>query len=297
MRSFIVLATLMGAVMLSPFAVGHAQTRATVLLKSGDRVTGEFQDIENDQIYLRLSQDEERRIPVDDALVIDLEGAARDLPRDEAQLASGPGDVVVLRNGTTWKGTLQDVHRVGEGGAQTIAGAAIEVVFRHKDGTERLPLDRVARLYLSEMDLHRYKGAVAQAATAPQETAAPTPTVSIPVGQAGNVTATSPWTQTQLVVSEGELVTFKASGEIAVGPNEVATVDGSRAERRDPSAPLPQVLAGALIGRVGTGPPFGIGSQVVPLRMPAAGQLYLGINEGTAGLADNSGAFIVTVSK
>jgi len=51
----------------------------------------------------------------------------------------------------------------------------------------------------------------------------------------------------------------------------------------------------ALIGRVGNGTPFPIGSSTQPIVMPDSGRLMLGNNDSQA--ADNSGAFFVTVSK
>ena len=51
-------------------AVQVPEAQAAILLKSGNRVAGEFQDIQNDEIYLRLSPTEERRIPVDGVLVV-----------------------------------------------------------------------------------------------------------------------------------------------------------------------------------------------------------------------------------
>jgi hypothetical protein len=75
----------------------------------------------------------------------------------------------------------------------------------------------------------------------------------------------------------------------------VATAFGSKSGRKATSAPLPNVLAGALIGRIGTsGQPFAIGSGVsVP--MPAAGQLFLGINDD--GFADNQGELRVDITR
>jgi hypothetical protein len=58
-------------------------------------------------------------------------------------------------------------------------------------------------------------------------------------------------------------------------------------------APLPRQFAGALIGRIDNGQPFGIGNQA-SLRMPASGILYLGVNDDI--VSDNSGQFDVVVS-
>jgi hypothetical protein len=57
-------------------------------------------------------------------------------------------------------------------------------------------------------------------------------------------------------------------------------------------SPLPTVPAGALIGRVGNGAPFGIGDQSsVP--MPFDGVLSLAVNDDER--SDNAGEFVVSV--
>ena len=63
-------------------------------------------------------------------------------------------------------------------------------------------------------------------------------------------------------------------------------------EVRNPRFPVPTLPVGALIGRVGNGVIFGIGSNT-SVQLPSTGRLFLGINEGN--LDDNSGAFDVTV--
>jgi hypothetical protein len=55
------------------------------------------------------------------------------------------------------------------------------------------------------------------------------------------------------------------------------------------------VPAGALIGRVGQGRPFGIGDQRQSLGMPGAGPLWLGINDDNCG--DNRGEFRVQITR
>jgi hypothetical protein len=56
------------------------------------------------------------------------------------------------------------------------------------------------------------------------------------------------------------------------------------------NSPLPGVVGGLLIGRVGNGQPFAIGANA-DITMPANGRLYLGINDDYPG--DNSGNFVV----
>ncbi len=63
-------------------------------------------------------------------------------------------------------------------------------------------------------------------------------------------------------------------------------------DKRVPGAPLPQVFAGALIGRVGNGAPFGVGNQT-SIRAPGNGPLFLGINDDNVG--DNAGQFQVSI--
>ncbi len=90
------------------------------------------------------------------------------------------------------------------------------------------------------------------------------------------------------------MVTFTASGQIRLSSdaNDVATPSGARSGRQALNAPVPGVLAGALLGRVGNST-FGIGEQTQPLRMPASGELLLGINDDAHG--DNRGQFNVDV--
>jgi hypothetical protein len=57
---------------------------------------------------------------------------------------------------------------------------------------------------------------------------------------------------------------------------------------------MPQAFSGALIGRIGNGRPFGIGTQT-QIEMPESGQLFFGINDSV--LTDNDGAFQVEVRR
>ena len=103
------------------------------------------------------------------------------------------------------------------------------------------------------------------------------------------------WTSTIVRVSDGEVLRFQSTGEIAfTNTNDRAGVAGSPALKYVPGAPIPGALAGALIGRIDNGQPFGIGDQA-SIRMPASGTLYLGINDDNVG--DNSGEFHVIISR
>jgi len=56
---------------------------------------------------------------------------------------------------------------------------------------------------------------------------------------------------------------------------------------------MPNAFAGALLGRIDGGLPFGIGDQT-SIVAPASGLLYLGVNDDN--VSDNSGQFQVVVS-
>jgi hypothetical protein len=119
------------------------------------------------------------------------------------------------------------------------------------------------------------------------------------VGQASRtitVPANQQWTPTTIRVNQGDRLQFQSSGEIQLRPanaNDKAGVAGSYTQRHAPNSPLPNAFAGALLGRIDSGQPFGIGDQKT-IVAPASGLLYLGINDDD--LADNSGQFNVTVS-
>ena len=75
-------------------------------------------------------------------------------------------------------------------------------------------------------------------------------------------------------------MTFQTTGDVQLS-TDASDLAGRPARGRGrlaQSAPLPQALAGALIARIGNGRPFPIGDQT-SVTMPAAGQLFLGIND------------------
>jgi hypothetical protein len=109
------------------------------------------------------------------------------------------------------------------------------------------------------------------------------------------VGAETRWVDTGVSVLAGDQVRFQVSGTVQMSPDrgDVADPRGSRSNRRAPDAPLPQVPAGALIGRINQGAPFVIGDRA-SVTMPQTGRLQLSINDDH--LADNSGGFRVAVT-
>jgi hypothetical protein len=115
------------------------------------------------------------------------------------------------------------------------------------------------------------------------------------VGGTFTVAANRQWTPTGIRVNQGDVLHFSSNGEIHFtgNPADRAGVAGSPDHKFVSGAPLPTALAGALIGRIDNGLPFGIGDQA-SITVPASGLLYLGTNDDN--VADNSGQFQVVIS-
>jgi len=116
----------------------------------------------------------------------------------------------------------------------------------------------------------------------------PSRTITVPANQL--------WTPTGIRVNQGDRLLFQASGQITLKPNDakdVAIPPGSLIHRFAPNSPMPNVLAGALLGRIDGGQPFGIGN-LPSIAAPASGMLYLGVNDDV--VTDNTGQFTVTIS-
>jgi hypothetical protein len=115
------------------------------------------------------------------------------------------------------------------------------------------------------------------------------------LGGTFTVPANRQWTPTGIRVNQGDLLRFTSTGEVHFtgNPNDRAGVAGSPDHKFVATAPLPHALAGALIGRIDNGLPFGIGDSTT-ITAPASGLLYLGTNDDNVN--DNSGQFQVVIS-
>jgi hypothetical protein len=259
-----------------------ADQNVTALLRNGERVTGLFDGFNNGQVYVDVSASDERKIPVGDVVLLDFVGGAQGLPETELSQARGDDHVLLLKSGSASTGRLVTIEGTDRNPT---------VIFRTSSGEERrVKTSEVGRLYLG-----RYPGATPAASPA-TSTANPTATTATAQSGAVTVPGNQQWVTTNITVARGQQVRFASSGQIQLSgdANDVATLGGSKQGRRMTGGPLPGALAGALIGRVGNGNPFGIGDQAGPLTMPDAGVLYLGVNDDN--VADNGGAFNVTVT-
>jgi hypothetical protein len=259
---------------------GH---KATVLLRNGERVSGTLEDVANNTVYVRVSQDDQRKLPVNEVALIDLVGGASGLPETELSVARGSGHLVLLRGGDSMQGTFVDI--TGGEAENVNRQEPHQLIFRTQSGEERrVALDNVSRIYLGNFP----------AATTAE--AAPSSTAALAPGQV-RVPGNASWVPTGMTVRKGDTVTFNVTGQVQLSedPGDVAHAAGSLKQRTAAGSPLPQNYAGALIARVGNSQPFPIGDVTTPVTMPADGQLFLGINDDE--VSDNRGEFIVQVTR
>jgi hypothetical protein len=110
------------------------------------------------------------------------------------------------------------------------------------------------------------------------------------------VSAREDWTATGLTVRRGDMIAFQVRGEVQLSAdnNDRARPSGSYSNRVAPAAPIRNAPAGALIGRVG-GTVFLIGDGQAGIRIPASGELFLGINDDH--FPDNQGSYEVLIRR
>jgi hypothetical protein len=273
-------AALAAAVVGSSALSAQGSDDVTVMLRSGERISGRLEDLNNGTLFVRVSPSDQRKLPVSQVALIDYVGGAQGLPDTETGPAAGADHVVVMRNSQLVPGRLVDI----EGGAGSDKENERRVyVFRTSAGEERrIPAEQVGRVYLGQFT----GGSTGTAAAS---------TLAMPESASGvRVPANQRWTSTGIQVVDGQTVIFTVQGEVqlSTAADDRASAAGSAKGRRADAAPIPSALAGALIGRIGNGAPFGIGNQTT-VPMPATGELFLGVNDDEVG--DNSGGFVVDV--
>jgi len=108
------------------------------------------------------------------------------------------------------------------------------------------------------------------------------------------------WNDTGIQIEGGEFLSLNASGTAYVctpaGPPCAVPPDGWAPGTPRPQSAVPDLVAYALIGRIGlTGTPFLVGSSYNGLELES-GHLYLTMNDEPGGFGDNSGTWIVNGS-
>src|SRR5688572_17422373 len=198
-------------------------------------------------------------------------------------------DTLVLLNGRRVPGELIGVY-----------GREIEFEERTGGGRRmlRIPRTEIARIEFENEDRSRFGGDDRFPRDDRRDPADDVQPGVIPRGMRErrvDVTAREPWTDAGIVVRPGQALYFSADGEVRWGRNRRDGAAGERNSPSNPSRPLPERPAAALIGRIGEGNDyFFIGAEPGPFRARSAGRLYLGINDDT--FTDNTGALRVVVS-
>ncbi len=272
-------AALVLALGVSVASARQSEDRATIQMRDGAKVEGRIEELDRGTLFLRVSLHDQRRIAVDSIALIDRKGGASGLPDTEIREARNAEQLLMLTGGSSVKGRLLQIIG-GEGSSDTGPRA---YVFRTTDGRDvRYAPDQVARIYL---------GSYPFAAAVGNAPAADSPLASGAV----RVPANAAWISTGLVVRKGDRITFTTTGEVQLSSNTADRASAAGAPRTAPLAAMPGVNAGALIGRVGVGgKAFGVGDQAL-VPMPAAGLLYLSVNDDER--SDNSGEFHVVVGR
>ena len=254
----------------------------TVQLRDGTKIEGRIEEMLPDgTLFLRVSQHDQRRIPLNTIALIDRVGGASGLPDSELREAAGSDHLLLLSGGGSVKGRLVAI-RGAQGSAQ--GNEARTYVFRTEDGSERTySIGQVARIYTGSYPVAAITGNVS-------------PGLDPGIDTPGSirVPANSDWVSTGRRVRRGDVVSFNTTGEVQLSDNASDRAHSAGTPRTAPGAPMPSVYAGGLIGRIGNGAPFAIGNQT-SVTMPNDGILYLAVNDDER--RDNSGAFVVTLSR
>jgi hypothetical protein len=262
----------MSGIVLSGVAGGlllHAQEASTIVLKSGERISGELIDMNGSGFAVRVNG-QDRTIGTGDVAAVEF--AVGPIPADAQNRINAGQPVVVMRNGQVIEGRLSDV-----GGTRPLR-LTIDTPGGQRDVTS----SDVAQIHLSRGGNQTAVATTGQA----QQIPAGAQTITVPANQL--------WTDTGISVQRGERIQFNASGDIMISRDASSGVGGSPASAGG-RLPVAAAGPGALIARVGNTAPFLIATNTTPLAMPANGRLQLGVNDTDH--SDNSGNFSVAVTR
>jgi len=263
-----ILACSIASMSLTGMAFG--QVSATLTTKSGQTMPVQVVDLGASGFAVK-ADGQDKQLSTNEVAAIDFTGGT--VSNSDWDKLSGGGQVLMLKTGENITGQLTDI-----GGT-----SPLRLTFRTASGEREFSSNEVARIVMSRPD-----NAAATTNTAVGSTGSS-------AGQGVTVSSQMQWTPTGITVRRGEWVTFNTTGEVKIGAegNPSANADGLASGARAPDAPVAAAPAGSLVARIGNGAAFVIGSRN-RVQMPAAGQLFLGVNDGH--LQDNEGAFQVQVA-
>lgn len=273
------------ALVASSWSVLAAVERATFILTSGERISGNVvyhtesrENLIGGYLNIGTSDGKEQTFRQEQVAVIDFIGGTPS-NNELSALPDGAGQLLVMRDGSTRDGQFVNM----------IAGTTVK--WRERNGSvQDLPIMSVARIYLnadSARNTFNYTGGRRTANTVGGDSGG---------AQSGEIAvqANRRWTDTGMTVNRGDIVRFTTRGQIRVAQGSQTTgPDGSGGA--NPSFPVPGMGVGGLVARVANSAPFPIGSNTNGITMPADGRLMLGVNDDI--LTDNSGAFYVQINR
>jgi len=268
-----------------------AATNATFIMTNGQRVSGELvfhggqgNNMIDNQLNLS-NAGKEQSYPMDQVAVIDVAGG--NPSQDELNKALSSSQAMALRDGTVQSGQFVNIQNGNT------------LIWRNDSGQEqRYGLDTVARVYLNTQSARQaYNFNPTSAPSGSQAVGTSGATAGVArarrSGNAYVVQGNQPWTDTGIQVNAGDQVTFRVTGRIGTMQGQPTVGPEGKTGETSDKYPMPSMQAGALIGRVGTGAPFSIGTQQTPIQMQSGVTLQLGINDDFFG--DNTGTFSVTI--
>jgi hypothetical protein len=287
-RTLVVTAIAASSVMLV-----RAFDNVTFILTNGQRASGDIAStseaspaMPHGELNLEKAGADERSYGWEMVAVIEYDG---NKPSNEelAALTSG-GHMLVLRDGSRHAGRMASLR----GDTLRWSGMSGRV--------EQYSVGQIAKIYLNAdaaRSAYNYDPSAKPAIppTQPDPTTPTTPRGRRSTDGSVLVSAAQPWTDTGRSYKAGEVLQIVTTGEIRFGrgDSQRATSAGND-DVRNNRFPVPALPVGALIGRIGNGQAFAIGSNTT-LTIPTTGRLFLGINDD--GYEDNAGQFRVVITR
>src|SRR5262245_56069069 len=177
-----------------------AQEPATLVMRSGDRISGELVDLGGVGFTIRVNG-QDRQVDPNQVAAVEFTPGGPSADARSRLLAGRP--VVVLRNGQVIEGTLFDI-----GGTHPL-----RVTLNTPGGQRDFTSSDIAQIFYSDSGAVGTAGAVAQ---------------EVPPGDI-RVEANRPWTDTGISVRRGERVIFNSTGNINLAEGLSAGVKGTSA--------------------------------------------------------------------
>lgn len=130
-----------------------------------------------------------------------------------------------------------------------------------------------------------------------------TPVLAKSVSKTVKVPATTPWYNTHIQITAGQLIKIQASGRASTWKKEKSAQSGPAGQKyicgADKAAPPPCALTGAkygaLVGKIGNNPAFLIGKKL-NFTAKYSGTLYLSVNDNLRWYQDNAGGYTAVVT-